>query len=110
MGEGRGQMTILAERQQLITLIDEATNAGARLSTASSEASISHRTYRRWKADKNHLGDKRPIAVRPAPINKLSDLERQAILDACNEPRFASLGVSTEFGKNTTLRNLVEYL
>lgn len=84
-------MTLLAERQQLITLIDQATDKGARLHIACSEVGISRRTYRRWKADKNHLGDKRPIAVRPAPSNKLSDIERQAILDACNEPRFASL-------------------
>ncbi|MIT52421.1 IS3 family transposase, partial [Salmonella enterica subsp. enterica] len=52
---------------------------------------ISRRTYRRWKADKDNTGDKRPIAVRPTPSNKLSDIERQAILNACNEPRFASL-------------------
>ena len=84
-------MTLLADRQQLITLIDQATDAGARLHIACSEVSISKRTYRRWKADKDNTGDKRPIAVRPAPSNKLSDIERQAILDACNEPRFASL-------------------
>ena len=84
-------MTLLADRQQLITLIDQATDKGARLHIACSEVGISRRTYRRWKADKNHLGDKRPIAVRAAPSNKLSDIERQAILNACNEPRFASL-------------------
>ena len=70
-------MTLLAQRQQLITLIDQATNAGARLHIACSEVNISKRTYRRWKADKNHLGDKRPIAVRPAPSNKLSDINHQ---------------------------------
>ena len=84
-------MTILADRQQLISLIDQATNAGARLSTACSEVDISKRTYRRWKADSSKQGDKRPTATRPVPCNKLSDSERQAILDACNEPRFASL-------------------
>ena len=84
-------MTLLAERQQLITLIGEATNKGARLTIACMEIGISKRTYRRWKADKDNTGDKRPIAIRPAPSNKLSDVERQAILDACNEPRFASL-------------------
>ena len=84
-------MTTLAQRQQLITLIDQATNAGARLHIACSEVSISKRTYRRWTADKDNTGDKRPIAVRAAPSNKLSDIERQAILNACNEPRFASL-------------------
>ena len=84
-------MTTLAQRQQLITLIDQATNAGARLHIACSEVSISKRTYRRWKADNSNQGDKRTTAIRPIPSNKLSDSERQAILDVCNEPRFASL-------------------
>ena len=84
-------MTSLSERKQLITLIDEATDKGARLSIACMEVGISKRTYRRWKADKDNTGDKRPIAVRPVPCNKLTEVERQAILDACNEPRFASL-------------------
>ena len=69
-------MTSLSERQQLITLIDQATDKGARLHIACSEVGISRRTYRRWKADKDNTGDKRPIAVRPAPSNKLSDIER----------------------------------
>ena len=84
-------MTSLSERQQLIRLIDEATDKGARLSIACTEIGISRRTYRRWKADNLNQGDKRPTAIGPAPYNKLSDSERQAILDACNEPRFASL-------------------
>ena len=84
-------MTILADRQQLITLIDQATNAGASLHIACSEIGISRRTYRRWKADNSNQGDKRTTAIRPIPSNKLSDSERQAILDVCNEPRFASL-------------------
>lgn len=84
-------MTSLSERQQLIRLIDEATDKGARLSIACTEIGISRRTYRRWKADNLNQGNKRPTAIGPAPYNKLSDSERQAILDACNEPRFASL-------------------
>ena len=84
-------MTILADRQQLITLIGEATDKGARLHIACSEVGISRRTYRRWKADNSNQGDKRTTAIRPIPSNKLSDSDRQAILDVCNEPRFASL-------------------
>lgn len=83
-------MTSLTERKQLITLIDEATDKGARLHIACTEIGISKRTYRRWKADSNQ-GDKRPTAIRPVHCNKLTESERQAILDACNEPRFASL-------------------
>jgi len=35
--------------------------------------------------------DKRPEAERPAPANKLSEEEREAILATCNEPAYASL-------------------
>ena len=86
-----GRTRSLWEWQQLIRLIDEATDKGARLSIACTEIGISRRTYRRWKADNLNQGDKRPTAIGPAPYNKLSDSERQAILDACNETRFASL-------------------
>ncbi|MBL7668499.1 hypothetical protein I6I86_11180 (plasmid) [Moraxella osloensis] len=75
----------LSERQQLITLIDQATDKGARLHIACSEVNISKRTYRRWKVT-NNTGDKRPIAVRAAPSNKLSDIERQAILNPAMNP------------------------
>lgn len=37
------------------------------------------------------LADKRPDAVRPEPLNKLSKAEQEAILAVSNEKRFASL-------------------
>ena len=77
MGGRRGRMTLLAQRRQLITHIDQAADAGARLHIACSEVGISRRTYRRWRADKDNTGDKRPIAVRAAPSNKLSDINHQ---------------------------------
>ena len=45
-------MTSLSDRQQLITLIDEATNAGARLHIACSEVGISKRTIDAGKRTK----------------------------------------------------------
>ena len=35
--------------------------------------------------------DKRPDAIRPEPSNKLSEEERQTILNTCNEPEYANL-------------------
>lgn len=37
------------------------------------------------------IPDNRKNAHRPEPVNKLSEVERQAIVDACNSPRFQSL-------------------
>jgi putative transposase len=37
------------------------------------------------------LEDQRPLTTRPAPQNKLSKVEVQAILDVANAPEYASL-------------------
>lgn len=49
------------------------------------------RSYRRWFQCGQVKSDKRPEAKRPEPTNKLSDQERQAILECCNLPDYASL-------------------
>lgn len=87
------------DRRHAVELIDEAREAGARLSRACTEIGISRRTYRRW-----HRGgeicsdgvlsvskDGRPDAVRPAPRNKLSEAEREEVLTTVHRPEFASL-------------------
>jgi transposase InsO family protein len=51
---------------------------------------VSLRTYRRWTSG-GIKADKRPTATRPEPANKLSTKERQAIIQVCNEERYASL-------------------
>lgn len=55
------------------------------------EAEISLRTYRRWYKDEKVNEDQRPIVVRPEPANKLSEEEKQAILDVCNQSEYANL-------------------
>lgn len=37
------------------------------------------------------LEDKRPVATRPEPKNKLNDAEREQILATCNDEEYASL-------------------
>lgn len=79
------------DRQRAVELIDEATAAGARQAKACAELSISDRTCRRWTGEGAVRADQRPEAPRPAPANKLSDQERQAVLDVCHGEEFASL-------------------
>lgn len=54
---------------------------------------IADTTLRRWKP--NSVGqvqaDKRPTAKREAPGNQFSELERQAILNVCNESSYSHL-------------------
>ena len=52
---------------------------------------LSIRTLQRWRIDGVIGDDKRPTAIRPAPLNKLSAKERQAVIDVCNVEQFSSL-------------------
>jgi putative transposase len=84
-------MTALPERQRLVTEIQQAHAAGARLAAACQEVGVSLRTFERWTLPDGVCADGRPGAVRPAPAHKLSDEERKEILAVCFEPRFADL-------------------
>jgi len=75
----------------MIADVAEARQQGARLAAACAVTGLSLRTYRRWTSDGEVQADGRPGAEHPAPAHKLSAAERDAILAACHEPRFASL-------------------
>lgn len=79
------------DRQSAVRLINEARAAGARLAPACAVLGIDRRTYLRWYDEGEVCADARPQAQRPAPSNKLSDAERDAIVAACNTPEHASL-------------------
>jgi putative transposase len=85
-------MTPASDRQYIISLIDDATAAGASLGAACKALGLSARTLRRWKdpAD-GERQDRRPSAQRPAPANKLSEEEQDQIVATCNAAEFASL-------------------
>lgn len=72
-----------------ITLIDEATAAGARCHKACALLGISARTLRRWRA-RGELSDKRRGAQRHCP-HALSPLERQRIIATCNSALYKDL-------------------
>jgi putative transposase len=52
---------------------------------------LSARTLQRWQVNDVVGEDKRPTATRSAPINKLSNDERQAVMAVCNVEEFSSL-------------------
>lgn len=87
-------MISTSDRETAITLIDEAVEAGAKRCNACEILCISERTYKRWSDERNANGiseDKRPMAERPVPDNRISDEERQEIVDICNSPEYASM-------------------
>lgn len=71
-----------------ISLIGEAVSQGARQAPACDVLGISVRTLQRWNT--SDLEDKRK-AVDKAPTNKLSEDEREQILETCNQEEYRSL-------------------
>lgn len=76
-------------KQMAMTLIAEAVNAGARQYKACEILGITDRTLRRWHRA-SRLADQRKGAPRTIP-HALSDEERAAIVDICNQPDYQSL-------------------
>lgn len=74
-----------------MSLVEEAVSAGARKHKACEEIGLSLRTLQRWLEMGYVSADKRPELARPEPANKLTEVEQQAVLDTCNQERFASL-------------------
>jgi putative transposase len=78
------------DRQLAVSLIQEAVEAGARERLACKELGLTQRTLQRWRSH-GVRGDQRPDAKRQSPVNKLSDLEQQQIIEVINQPEFKSL-------------------
>lgn len=83
-------MISLEHRQQTVNLIREAVAEGARVSEACQCVEIDPGTFRRWQHQGEVVPDARPQATRPAPSNRLTELERAMILAACHRPEFHS--------------------
>lgn len=77
------------ERKQLLTWIEQACCAGARLCRACDIVGLSVRTVQRWQKAAS-LRDGRLDSQR-RPGNTLNDLERQRILKVVNQPEYATL-------------------
>ena len=87
----RGQLISLTDRQNHAQLVSNAIASGARQDKACEMIGFSTRTLQRWRIYGEIGADKRPTALRSEPGNKLSQAERQAVIDACNSEEFASL-------------------
>ena len=85
-------MTSLLQRRQVIALVGQATQAGARQERACAVICLSERTLQRWQRDALRA-DQRPARVQ-APANRLSEPERQAVLAVANSPEFGHLAPS----------------
>lgn len=83
-------MTSLPDRQQAVTLIQEAQRHGARLAKACELLNLSVRTHQRWIREGDVTADQRPQAPRPTPSKKYSKEEREAMVVLCNQPEYRS--------------------
>ena len=88
MGGSRGRLVSAEDRKRAIDLVQEACASGARKSKACELLGLSVRTLIRWEQE--GLIDKRKEAIR-AVSNKLSEEERQLILDTINSELYSDL-------------------
>lgn len=77
------------ERNEIIQLVTETINAGARQAHACEIIGISAKTFQRWVKSENSVDGR--LERREAPKNKLSELEQQQILAIANEGKYADL-------------------
>lgn len=80
------------ERENIVSLINTAREAGARQSAACEIVGISAKTVQRWSRPGN-VSDGR-LDTTHEPSNKLTALERQRIIKVVNEPEHADLAPS----------------
>lgn len=81
-------MISFEDKKSVIQLIAEACASGARRSKAAKLLGLSIRTLQRWT--KSGMIDKRK-GSRATPANKMSDAERQQIINILKSPEFAGL-------------------
>lgn len=84
-------MIALPQRQEMVADIEQACQDGVPLGLACAELGLSARTIERWRRTGEVKADARPTTPRPVPAHKLSEQERQRVLDVCHEARFADL-------------------
>lgn len=77
------------DRENIIVLINQARDSGARQSTACDVIGISAKTLQRWSHPDNKQ-DGRQTAYHN-PVNKLTELERKRIIKIASEPAYAHL-------------------
>jgi len=89
LGKHRGQLTVIDERRQIISLVQEAIKAGARQSKACDIIGITPKTYQRWCRPENTQDGR--LQPKHSPANKLTELECQRLINVANEAPYAAL-------------------
>lgn len=79
------------DRILAIDMIDEAVSSGARETKACDVLNISQRTLFRWRSKNTPDEDQRPHAIRPEPSSKLTQQEKERIIEVVNSPEYKSL-------------------
>lgn len=86
---GRGRRHPREERLTLLSLLEEAQVAGARLKPACAVVGLDARTIQRWRASGG--GDDERHGPKTTPANKLSAAERRKVLATANCSKFRNL-------------------
>lgn len=89
MGFRRGGLISEVEKKEILELIQEACRSGSKQSSACAIIGITARTIQRWKSKEN-LKDGRK-QKKTLSHNKLSQEEKNLILQIVNKPKYASL-------------------
>lgn len=86
---GRGRRHDTSERTRILTLLEEAVQAGARQSKACEIIGIDPRTAQRWRHQ--GVGEDGRRGPHRAPRNSLSEGEKQQVLEVVNTPEHRDL-------------------
>jgi len=82
---GRGKLTTRTSRIKVVAAITEAITSGARQFKACEVVGISERTFQRWRKQGEKTVDGRLDAKRPEPANKLTDEEKERVIQTVNQ-------------------------
>ena len=80
------------ERKEIIELIAQAQETGARQSEACKIIGISTRTLQRWEREDNEQDGR--LEAKHKPANQLTEQERKRIIHVSNEPDYATLPIT----------------
>ena len=83
-------MNTLEQRSEILELYNEAKQSGARQHKICQVLGLSPKTIQRWQKPEALQCDSRRTR-RYHPSNKLTEAERQAIIDTCNETEFCEM-------------------
>ena len=88
---GRGRQHSPEERAQILSLVQEAVEAGARQEAAAGILGLQARTLQRWRQQSEEGGEDRRQGPLAEPANKLSPAERETVLKTANSAEFRDL-------------------